>query len=177
MSEGDSVGHTSGILRGELQSPKLQRRGLRAVAELPGHACPDVPCGVRALAETAGSRSPARGGRRELWAVWPAQSAPCCPPHTRSLQSPPRGMREPLVPARREAGGVRGVAGQRASAAVEYGLGKGLCYLVSGEGALLPGDRKRKPCCLVTGDGSRLVARRPEETLLPRDRKGEFLCC
>lgn len=58
-----------------------------------------------------------------------------------------------------------------------YGLGKGLCYLVSGEGALLPGDRKRKPCCLVTGDGSRLVARRPEETLLPKDRRGRFLCC
>lgn len=79
-------------------------------------------------------------------------------------------MREPLAPGSREAGGVRGVAWQRASAAVGVRWGKG-CYFVSGEGALLPGDRKRKPCCLVTGGGESSVARRPEETLSSRDRR------
>ena len=38
-----------------------------------------------------------------------------------------------------------------------YGSGRGLCYSVSGEGALLPGDRRRELCWLVTGEGSLLL--------------------
>lgn len=57
-----------------------------------------------------------------------------------------------------------------------YGSGRALCYSVSGEGALLPGDRRRE---LLVSDrgGESSVARRPEETLLPRDRGGAFLYC
>ena len=37
-----------------------------------------------------------------------------------------------------------------------YGSGKGLCSLVSGEGALLPSDGRREPRCLI-GEGSLLL--------------------
>ena len=58
-----------------------------------------------------------------------AQSASCCPPRTRNPQPPPRGMREPLVSGSREAGGVRGVARQRASAVVGVRVGERVRFI------------------------------------------------
>lgn len=54
-------------------------------------------------------------------------------------------MRKPLARWSGEAGGVRGVARQRASAVVGVRVGEGLHSLVSGEGAWLPGIGKGTP--------------------------------
>lgn len=73
-------------------------------------------------------------------------------------------MREPLVPASRESGGVRGVPWQRASAAVGVRVGeRALFHRVRGG---CPAARRQEEKTLF-GDkgGESSVARRPEETL------------
>lgn len=101
----------------------------------------------------------------------PGQSARCCLLRTRNPQPPPRGMREPLVSGSREAGGVRGVARQRGSAAVGVRVGERALFLgvrgggpvaelqelrtllfVIGEGSLLLLGDQRRPRYLETGE-------------------------